>query len=116
MTIGGTLVFATYLLVWSLFYCAPLLLMVSMMRHRIRPLASAIVVSMGFAAATAVTIYKVEWFDMFRHGMPPVRYLVRWLPWVAPYAALGWFMGYGLTTPTKFVKAELPKRGKAMTP
>ena len=105
MTLGGSLVFAAYLLVWSLFYCAPLLLMAWMMRHRIGPLASGIVVSIGFAAATAVTMYQVERDDMFQNGMPSVRYLVGWLPWIAPYAALGWFIGYRVTRRTKSVRA-----------
>jgi hypothetical protein len=96
VTVGGTLVFALYLLVWSLAYCLPLMLVVWFVRRRLTPNLGGGTVAFAFAVATAVVLYQVEWFDMFRNGMPPLRYFKGWLPWIAPYAALGWFIGYRL--------------------
>lgn len=70
-------------------------------RRRVTRHLAGVMTAFAFAIAAAVVMYQIEWFDMFRLGMPPVRYLVRWVPWIAPYAALGWFIGHRLVRERK---------------
>jgi hypothetical protein len=74
--ITGFLTLYTYLLFTALLYNAPLLLVV------------------GFAAAAIYMIWRIEWFDVWRHGVPPVGYmLTAFGPYSASVAAAGWGLG-----------------------
>lgn len=86
--------FVLYLLVWAFAYSTPVLLLVWLVRRRITPAISGVVSGMAFAAATAFTLYRIEWFDMWRHGVPSARYLSGYLPWIGSYALVGWFTGF----------------------
>jgi hypothetical protein len=86
--------FFTYLLITALVYNAPLILVVRITRDRIGPRASRILIATGFAAATGYTLWRVEWYDVWRHGMPSAYYLLSvYVPFLSGYAAVGWLFG-----------------------
>jgi hypothetical protein len=49
------------------------------------------VMAMGFGAATAYGIWRAEWFDVFRWGIPGPELLFVYACYVATFATLGWF-------------------------
>jgi hypothetical protein len=51
------------------------------------------IVMCGFAAGAGYTIYRSDWYDVWRYGVPPVSYLaMAYLPYMAVFAALGWLV------------------------
>ena len=49
-------------------------------------------------------IWRMEWFDVWRHGTPPVGYmLAAFGPYTAALSATGWFLGglIGRRSPTR---------------
>jgi len=53
--------------------------------------------AMAFAAAAAYGIWRVEWFDVFRWGMPGLRLLLVYGCYVGASGAIGWFLAALLT-------------------
>jgi hypothetical protein len=53
-----------------------------------------------FAAATAYGIWRVEWFDSFRWGIPGPRLLIVYAGYVAAFGTIGWFLAV-LVTPRR---------------
>jgi hypothetical protein len=63
-------------------------------------------IAVSFAAATAYTLWRIEWFDVWRHGFPGVGYILSvFVPYSALYGAIGWALG-GL-----IVRRRLTARG-----
>jgi uncharacterized membrane protein len=82
----------TFLVAVALTWNAPLL--AAMWLFRARPMISSAVVATGFAVATAYMLWKMEWFDVWRHGIPSASYLLGgYLPYIAGIGAIGWFSG-----------------------
>jgi hypothetical protein len=50
------------------------------------------VTALAFAAATAYGIWRVEWFDVFRWGVPGAGLLVVYALYVGASGTLGWFL------------------------
>ena len=94
----GTLAMAMYLLLHALLNSAPLLLFVWFMRHRFSPVRSGAVIGVGLGTAAAIALYRMERFDVFRHGIPAARIMLGYGAWVLPYVVLGWFIGYRMAT------------------
>jgi len=43
---------------------------------------------------TAYMLWTMEWFDVWRHGVPPARYLLRaYLPLILALGSAGWLVG-----------------------
>lgn len=88
---GFLLSFAGFLFINALLLNAPVALVLWFMRHRIAPRTVRAVLASGFAAATFYMLYCIEWFDVWRHGLPSLTYLAGgYLPWVAAAGAAGW--------------------------
>ena len=80
-----------YLLALSLLYNAPLIVVLWIARNRIAPSIARGLAALGFASATAYTLWRLEWFDVWRHGVPPLSYLVTtFVPYLGIFAVLGW--------------------------
>ena len=92
--ITGFLILYTFLLFTALLYNAPLLLLVLAARRRLAPSVARGLLTAGFAAAAIYMIWRIEWFDVWRHGVPPVGYmLTAFGPYSAAVAAAGWGLG-----------------------
>jgi preprotein translocase subunit Sec61beta len=60
----------------ALIFNAPLLIAARLARERLHPLAPRLALAVGFALATAYRLWDMEWFDVWRHGVPSVRYML----------------------------------------
>ena len=70
----------TLLLGAALVYNAPLLLIAAATRRRLPRNMARSLIAMGFAAAAVYTIWKMEWFDVWRHGRPSAQLRAQGLP------------------------------------
>ena len=90
----GPLPILTYLLVVALVFNTPLVILCLLGRRWLAPLVVRMLIAIGFAAASGYVIWRMEWFDVWRHGMPSAAYLLTaYAPYVAVYAGIGWFIG-----------------------
>jgi hypothetical protein len=86
-----------FMLAVALTWNAPV--MIALRLFRVRVVISKAVVALGFAAVTAYMLWKMEWFDVWRHGVPPASYLlVYYAPYITVIGVTGWFLG-GLLGP-----------------
>jgi hypothetical protein len=96
--IPGILMLLVILTAASIVLNAPLLVLLIFARHRMNPITTRVLVAMGFAAASAYFIWRMEWFDVYRHGMPPLTYV---LTSIVPYTLIvgltGWLLGMCIT-------------------
>ena len=88
-----------YLLAMSLFYNAPLIIVLWVARNRISPSMIRWLTAIGFASATGYTLWRLEWFDVWRHGMPAARYLTFYIPYLIGAVAIGWLIGKVVARP-----------------
>ena len=56
--------------------------------------------ALALAAATAYGLWRLEWFDVFRWGMPAPRLLVVYACCVGIAGSAGWLLA-GLVTPRR---------------
>ncbi len=81
-----------FLFVWSLFLSAPVILALLVGRHRINRAAGCALLAVSFAAASSYKIWQMEWFDVWRHGVPGASLLVVYGFYAAVDGAIGWFI------------------------
>ena len=73
---------------------APLILVLVVIRRRLLRRTSAGIVALGFAAAASYMLWRMEWFDVWRHGIPSIDYvLTAFGPYAAGTGAVGWWLG-----------------------
>jgi len=61
-------------------------------------------VALGFGCAMAYSVWRVEWFDVYRHGMPSATYFLKTVvAYSGVLAITGWFVGLAL--------ARIPRLG-----
>ena len=96
--IPGILTLLVILTAASIVLNAPLLVLLIVARRRMNPITTRVLMAIGFAAATAFFIWRMEWFDVYRHGMPSLTYM---LTSIVPYALVlgltGWLLGMCIT-------------------
>jgi hypothetical protein len=87
-----------YFLVTGIIYTSPLSLVVWLLRRRISRLGGSLILAAGFAIATAFTLWRMEWFDVWRHGIPRLSYiLTEYGPPILIYATVGAALGAALS-------------------
>ena len=92
--IYGVAVFSLALLVPTVLLNIPLLAVVFAARRRLQPRVISVMVAGGFVAAGAWFIRKLEWYDVWRHGMPSPSYLLTgYLPYLLALGFIGWLVG-----------------------
>ena len=74
-------------------YNLPLLALTLVFRRRLGALAPRIIVAAGFFAAAWLFLYRLEWFDVWRHGWPGGRQLAIYLALAGAAGAVGWASG-----------------------
>lgn len=90
-----------YLLAMSLLYNAPLIVALWVARNRIGPFMTRWLIATGFASATGYALWRLDWFDVWRHGLPGTRYLMFCVPYLAGAAAIGWLIGRVVARPVR---------------
>jgi hypothetical protein len=88
-----------YLLAVSLVYNAPLLALLWLARERLSTTAPRFVAAIGFALATGYTLWRLEWEDVWRHGIPSPGYLMVFLAYLIVAAVVGWGIGRVVAPP-----------------
>jgi hypothetical protein len=84
----------TFFLATAFVLNAPLMLIGFLLRKRVDRRIIRAVLAVGFAAANAQLLWRMEWFDVWRHGIPPIGYIIAaYLPYTAVFGLLGWFVG-----------------------
>jgi hypothetical protein len=65
---------------------------------RLPALAAKLLAAVAFTIGPAYAMWRMEWFDVWRHGTPPLSYVVTaYMPYLACFAAVGWFAGRRLS-------------------
>lgn len=98
--LAAPLFFASYLVFligWSMVLNVPVLGLAWVLRHGAGGRRLRQVLPVTFAAGVGYALYRVEWFDVWRHGVPPVTYLIGYLPFLLVGAAAGWWVARCLT-------------------
>ena len=71
-----------------------LLTLLFLWRHRLSAHALSAIVALGFGCAMAYSVWRVEWFDVYRHGMPSATYFLKTVvAYSGVLAITGWFVG-----------------------
>jgi hypothetical protein len=105
--IPALLTLFTVLLVNAIMWSAPLIVLGLLVRRRVGRRYIQAVLALAFAASTAYFIWRMEWFDMWRHGVPPIGYIVTAFgPYTTAVALVGWFLGGLIAGPRKKVLLE----------
>lgn len=86
----------TYLFVTATVTSLPVIVVAMLARDRIGRSAGSGLVASSFAASTAYRLWRLDWFDVWRHGAPPVTDLINYVPWVVVMGAAGWLIGSAL--------------------
>lgn len=95
--------FLLYMVATAFLYSTPLIVLLLLIRRRVHGHVVSAFLALAFASATAFSLWRIEWFDVWRHGMPPVKYmLLAYGPYLAAFAFIGWTVG-------RFI-VRLPKR------
>jgi hypothetical protein len=94
LVILGSWHFYVFLLAIALLCNAPLVLIVRATRLRLHPRLGRGLIAAGFAATAIYMIWRMDWFDMWRHGTFGIRYMLTALgPYTAALALSGWILG-----------------------
>ena len=52
-----------------------------------------VILAVGFAAGCFHTLWRMDWFDIWRHGVPPASFIVfTYVPYMLLAAAIGWWL------------------------
>jgi hypothetical protein len=68
-------------------------------RRRLSPPVAKIFAATAFTIGPAYALWRMEWFDVWRHGTPSLAFMVQaYGPYLAFFAAAGWLAGGRLST------------------
>ena len=57
----------------------------------------------GFLGGAGYGLYKMEWFDVWRHGMPSYTFLLQsYVPYLVAFTTFGWLAASWLTPTVRF--------------
>ena len=92
--IGGLVIFFILALVPTILLNVPLLSVVFIARRRLDARLTSALLACGFVTASAWMIWQMEWFDVWRHGVPSTMYmLTAYVPSLAVSGLTGWLVG-----------------------
>ena len=82
-----------FLIVWATLLSAPVIVALVLLRARTTERLARGVLAASFAVGVFYVLYRVEWFDVWRHGVPSGSYLLGYAPYLLVGAAVGWWAG-----------------------
>ena len=91
----------TFLLVMAVLFNLPVVVAGFLVRKRFDRRYIRGALALGFAASTAYWQWRFEWFDVWRHGLPSIGYLLTYVPYTAASALVGWFIGGLIARPPR---------------
>jgi len=92
--IGGLIVFFVGILVPTVLLNVPLLGVILAARRRLSARVVSSLLACGFVTASAWSMWRIEWFDVWRHGMPsPIYLLTGYVPSLVAFGIIGWLIG-----------------------
>ena len=69
-------------------------LMVRLVRHRTMPRVSRVILAAALAVTAGWLNWRIEWFDVWRFGVPSSAYLKKsFVPGLIASALAGWYLG-----------------------
>ena len=90
--------YIVFLLGWGLLLNLPLIAVLAFLRRKLPPRVPRVLLALGWAAGTFYALYRVEWFDVWRHGVPPFGFMLKsYGPYVLLAGLVGWATGSLLT-------------------
>lgn len=92
----GPMPVLTSLFATAMAVSVPVFVLIVLLRRRITPKFGSALVAASFSLSTAYRLYRMEWFDVWRFGSPPVGYLVNYVPWIAGMGLAGWLIASAL--------------------
>ena len=99
--IAGPLQTVMYMLIVTLLSNVPLVVLCVAARRWLPPVSVRITLASGFAAACGYLLWRLEWSDVWRHGVPSLDYTITaYLPYLLVFGALGWYAG-SLISPSR---------------
>jgi len=73
-------------------------LMIHLAGRRLPPIAVKLLAAVAFMIGPAYVLWRLEWFDVWRHGVPSPSYLVTtFVPYLGVFAVLGWLTAHRLS-------------------
>jgi hypothetical protein len=81
-----------FLLVWSAVLSAPVMVALLVGRQRINRAVGCTLLAACFAVSSAYMLWRLERFDVWRHGTPGASLLVIYAGYAVAYGAIGWFI------------------------
>ena len=87
------LVLPGFLFVTATAYSAPMILLVVLARKRIGRRIGCALIATSFATSTGYMLWRMEWFDVWRHGVPSLDYLAVYAIYIGVMAGAGWCIG-----------------------
>ena len=80
-----------YLIVWAIPLAVVALMVILVAGPRIPPLGAKSLAAAAFMAGPGYALWRLEWFDVWRHGIPPLSFILSaYGPYLAVFAAAGW--------------------------
>ena len=77
----------------------PLLTMLRLTRTHVPVRAARVAAAAGLVAWAEWALFQMEWFDVWRHGVPgPAYWLTTLVPWGAAFASAGAVLGGAVVT------------------
>ena len=81
-----------FLLFWSAILSLPVILVLVVGRRKVNVTAGCTALAISFACASAYMLWRLEWFDVWRHGILPVSRIVIYGCYAAAYGVIGWYL------------------------
>ena len=113
---GGFIVFGFILAMYAALWVGPLALLLFLVRRWIHPLVPRVVLAIACSAATTYSFYRMEWFDIWRHGWPSIEYVLEvYAPYTLLFAGTGWLLGSLIAPKEKAARGDV-RAGSRLEP
>ena len=88
----------TYVLVTSTIVTLPIVVVVVIGERWIGRTVGCAMIALAYAAAAGYSLWHIEWFDVWRHGVPPIETLAPYAGYMVAFGFVGWLIGSGIMT------------------
>jgi hypothetical protein len=72
------------------------LVLIWLTRRQIPPVVAKTTAAVAFTVGPAYQLWRLEWFDVWRHGVPPISAItLGYAPYLVCFAVIGWVAASG---------------------